>query len=133
MIKDYSISDAILAINPDAKVKVKKNDFDLIEWGTTTPITESDLDTEGLNVRREVLKVDAKSECERRILLSYPYSKQHDIVRGSVLSGNNTDTASLDTFVNDLIAKCDTIEVEIDTLDLTSLSTYDVIDESKWV
>lgn len=133
MIKDYCISSAILGINPNASVKVKRNDFDLIEWGTTTPITESDLDTEGLNVRRGVLKVATKSECERRILLSYPYFKQQNIVRSSVLSGDNTGTTSLDTFVNDLITECDSIESEIDTLNLTSLSTYDVKDDAKWV
>jgi len=133
MIKKYNIANAILSIDPSAQIKVRKNDFDLIEWGGTTPITESDLDAEGLNVRCEVLKVDAKSECERRILLSYPYAKQHNIVRSSVLSSDNTDTASLDTFVNGLIEKCDSIEVEVDTLDLTSLSTYDVTDDAKWV
>jgi len=44
METNYDIISAILAINPDAKVTVRNEDFDNITWDTgTTPISKADI------------------------------------------------------------------------------------------
>tara|TARA_B100000427_G_scaffold322303_1_gene324112 strand:+ start:1091 stop:1387 length:297 start_codon:yes stop_codon:yes gene_type:complete len=44
MANNIQIIKAIVAINPDAKVSVNGNDYDQIDWGTTSVISKSDID-----------------------------------------------------------------------------------------
>tara|TARA_R100000234_G_C4853358_1_gene116121 strand:- start:90 stop:386 length:297 start_codon:yes stop_codon:yes gene_type:complete len=44
MANNIQIIKAIVAINPDAQVSVNGNDYDQIDWGTTSVISKSDID-----------------------------------------------------------------------------------------
>jgi len=59
------ITDAILAINPDAKVTVGDNDYDKITWlDGTTPISKSDIEAKMVEVQAEY---DAKQYQRDRV------------------------------------------------------------------
>lgn len=133
MTKKYNVAEAILSLNPQAGVKVVDNDFNQIDWGATTPLNETDVDSAGLAVRRSELIEEAKLECNRRIIEQYPYYKQHNILRADSLTNDYTATTAMDSDINALITKCDGIEAEIITKTIDELDNYDVTLESKWI
>ena len=132
MIKKYEILQAILNLNPFARIKVKNNDFNLIEWKNETPISETELDNSGLIVRRNLLMQEAKSECNKRILDKYPYYKQHNIARDAAIQSDTTNFALMDVAIKSIIAKCDAIEAEIKLKNIDELEQYSAQESNLW-
>ena len=65
----YNICDAVLAINPSARLKVTEEDYNRIEWlHGTTPISKSDIQAKQAELKADY---DAK-EYQRKRESEYP-------------------------------------------------------------
>tara|TARA_B100000575_G_C22910527_1_gene528741 strand:- start:36 stop:311 length:276 start_codon:yes stop_codon:yes gene_type:complete len=78
------VMDAILKINPNAKVSVKGNDIDTceIEWhDNTTPISKEDIKTEIPTVETEIAtakqdKINLKASAKAKLIAGEPMTEE---------------------------------------------------------
>ena len=89
------IGDAILAINPDARVKVTEEDIDTIEWQVGTPIAKADI----LAKLAELQIVDdeaiAQKEAEEAQRAIDKASAKTKLIAGEALTEAEADTIVL--------------------------------------
>jgi len=89
------IGDAILAINPDARVKVTEEDIDTIEWQVGEPIAKADI----LAKLAELQTVDdeaiAQKEAEEAQKATDKVNAKAKLIAGEALTEAEADTIVL--------------------------------------